>query len=202
MCLDQIKGPFIAEEDVVCYKVLKQKDPNYIPYIKEVLGENISGDFTAKIKNKDCKGKIFKSFDGNYYLFQDVVNGDKPNEFDNLHENYQYSWWLDDNVFDLCINNIPFSVDKKEFETIYFRQLIKPGMLCESNIDVRRDTLIEKALHSFITKENAKCELTRKNRILIKCIIPKGSTYYCGKYYATEDDSYASNMLQYPDSFE
>jgi hypothetical protein len=62
--------------------------------------------------------------------------------------------------------------------------------------------VIEKALHSFRKKEDAvkrmKCD-TYLVPTVIECIIPKGSTYYTGKYISAIGwlDSYASDCIKY-----
>jgi len=83
---------------------------------------------------------------------------------------------------------------------------IKEGEVCKSEIVVDRFE-IAVALHSFTNLTAAKRELKwfkdrRQNNdpIVIKCIIPKGSVYYMGKY-EYKNDCYASDTLVYPDKF-
>lgn len=79
--------------------------------------------------------------------------------------------------------------------TSYRKQPVEIGRTYESEFSYGCDgRSVEMALHSFTTPEDAEADAYSFMRI-VKCLIPKGSRYYRGKFYYHE--CLASNKLQY-----
>jgi hypothetical protein len=95
-------------------------------------------------------------------------------------------------------------VTKYEYQTLFRGTEVTIGETYESKIEVTCRTnyifvpdMVTKALHSYKNLYNAAC--CAKNNgddfTIVQCTIPKGSTYYEGKFNL--DDSYACNRLSY-----
>lgn len=84
---------------------------------------------------------------------------------------------------------------------------VSPGHKATSELIVEPEDdytpVIDIGLHSFRTLKSAR--MCKSNQygvpVIIRCTIPKGATYYLGRFYY-DDDSYASNELLYPKTFE
>jgi hypothetical protein len=90
---------------------------------------------------------------------------------------------------------------QKTFQSFYQGKTVVLGRTYKSKINItQRNTIIE-ALHSFTELRFAINFFNEKTHFpygcaILKCIIPLGSTYYVGKFYASNDGC-ASNMLTY-----
>ena len=103
--------------------------------------------------------------------------------------------------------------------TIFKRSVVNIGELYTSEFTFNHDsTSVQMGLHSFTYEDDAKKLMEYVNRyklnnehelnkfaVVVKCTIPKGSTYYEGNFEYNTDlsreaqnaDSYASNVLIY-----
>lgn len=192
MCLNNPKGPFIAEEDVVCYKRLSRKlsfsELNNI--IKE---KNTPIKAEAIINGIFVSGAIVKN--NNYFYFlQNNYRGSSPDNYV-IPEEYDFSWLIDRCISKIIIDNKELKCD---YITPYYSMIIEFGILYESEIEFEGND-VEKALHSFVNL-NECCFEKENNEIIVKCIIPKGSTYYIGEW--NSHHSYASNQLKYLEIIE
>lgn len=104
----------------------------------------------------------------------------------------------------ICYKAITEKFDNK-LCTFYRMTEIKIGNTYRSNFTFNYLGEIEKGLHSLTTLEIAKEFIYDKLLIhkahIVKCIIPKGSEYYLGRFYV-DKDSYASNKLKYVEIVE
>lgn len=79
--------------------------------------------------------------------------------------------------------------------TSYRKQPVEIGRTYESEFSYGCDgRSVEKALHCFISPEDAEADAFSYMRIA-KCLIPKGSTYYRGRFFYYE--CLASDQLIY-----
>lgn len=168
----------IAKEDIVCYKLLIK-----IPDFKH-------GDhFTATIGEIDCYGQI--SIENNIIYF--CTNNKKlEGLYCNDRLGYRYSWMFDNKVKNIFINKNKFLNNTYKFITPYKHFEVKIGETYISDI-VKHKNKINNALHSYVNENDIYCNYNES--IKVKCIIPKGSTYYLGKF--NNKPCYASDTLKY-----
>lgn len=200
MCLSNPKGPFIAEEDVVCYKkIVKMASEKELAKAMDNLD---SVKFSGVINGVEVYGLLVKDNE-RFYFFQNKCNGDAPSSFWTIDHNYKYSWELDNGVSSLIIILYDSSVIAIPdiYVTPHQSAIIEIGNLYKSEIEFEGND-IEKALHSFV---GINCIIKRdRSDITVKCIIPKGSTYYIGDFRSAynNNNSYASNQLKYLEIIE
>jgi hypothetical protein len=196
MCLElknESVKPKIAKKDIVVYKFLKVG--------KKFNPEFHGKEFTGVIKNFTVKGKI--SIDKTIFLCTNEIHLNGIHTEDKL--GYVYSWAIDENVKSIEVDGVEiikkgYVLDNAKvltFLTPYQDVEIKIGETYKSEL-IKYDSLIEEGIHSFENFEVANYfTISVKDRIVAKCIIPKGSEYYIGKYSNNGYVSYASDTLKY-----
>lgn len=186
MCLTLIgedQQPKIAEEDIVVYKFLKNS---------RTLSSDVKhGDFFEAIvvNNNDqtihCKGMISIE-NGNFFLCTDVLDGLQcKNKL-----GYHFSWVFADSVKSVKINGEEKILSS--LSTPYQEFPVEIGKTYLSDLTKKYDE-IYKGLHSFKSLDFIKRFVNVE--VVVKCIIPKGSTYYKGEFGNCV--SYASDTLTY-----
>lgn len=171
----------IAKKDIICYKRLK-----FLPTI-DMSTIKDGDEFNGVINEVECSGKISIESDKVYFC----TNHPKLNGSDSLNKHgYTNSWVFYNNVTSIIINNK--EVVNLKMVTPYRNFPIKIGKTYNSELIKRDDGLIHKGLHSFKNSNDAKFYISG---IYVKCIIPKGSKYYEGKF--ADYNSYASDKLTY-----
>lgn len=185
MCLSNCSGPFIAEEDIVCFK--------YLRYQSGLTGghKNYHGkEFVGIVKDISVSGKISVS-SGLSFLCTDEDNLNGSNGCNKL--GYRYSWFIDHQVSSILVDGVELLI--QGLRTPYYNAFIEMGKTYDSiiNYDENCDE-IEQALHSFKYEATAIDE-SSSNSVIVRCLIPKGSTYYVGIF--DDCDSYASDRLTY-----
>ena len=183
MCLElksnKIKSK-IAKEDIVCYKRLE-----FFPTI-DMSNIKDGDEFNGVINEFKCSGKI--SVESNKIYFCTNDSGLDGSDAKNKH-GYKYSWVFDNDVTSIIINNKEV-VDLK-IATPYKHFPIEVGKTYDSEL-IKKDEYVYEGLHSYKNLAGAKKYHTG---IYVKCIIPKGSKYYEGRFDV--DDAYASDKLTY-----
>ena len=183
MCLELITAKVkskIAEEDIICYKRLE-----YLSDIDKSIIKD-GDEFIGVINDVECFGQI--SIESNEIYFctnhPRLCGSDCKNE-----HGYKNSWIFDHTVTSIIINNkevidlkivTPYKVFPIEVGKTYDSKLIKKG------------EYVHQGLHSYKNLDEAK---NSHAKLYAECIIPKGSTYYEGKFI--DYDSYASDKLTY-----
>lgn len=95
----------------------------------------------------------------------------------------------------ICYKFIKYDY-KGRYVTPYQDFRVSIGKTYESKIRKTSFNEIEEGLHSFANYEDCKGKAnTFYNCVVVKCIIPKGSWYYIGKF--SNYKSYSSNRLKY-----
>ena len=185
MCLNKVttKEPLIAEKDIVCYKVLK-KVFRLKPHVL-----NKSECIMTMHDGTIIKGAVF-------FLehYQWVCHND-PNFFGSYSTNFlefKYTWRIDHFVKEVMVNGE--NVLEVSYKTLYLSFPVKLGETYTSKLEKRFST-VEVGLHSY--KE--KLSLKNNKFVVVECIIPKGSNYYCGEHFSMLGSlsSYASDTLKY-----
>ena len=87
------------------------------------------------------------------------------------------------------------SFHDNKFLTSFIKTLVGMGKTYESKISFNRYKQIEEGLHSYPNLSDAEQEAQHFNEVLVKCVIPAGSTYYSGTFDGRK--SIASNKLKY-----
>jgi hypothetical protein len=174
-----------AKRDIVVYKRLKTDSYKTIEEVKD-------GDlFTGKIYNRECSGKIHKTAIGEIYFCtnDDLLIGKvSPEKFE-----YEYSWILTNSCTSVVVNGVELigKVINVEFlETPFKNFKVIIGETYTSELIKDEAGNVHEGLHSFRSYKNLS-----NSGIIAKCIIPKGSQYYEGKF--GKKISYASNKLTY-----
>lgn len=85
-----------------------------------------------------------------------------------------------------------------ELYTPYLEVKIKPGIFkatgtLSEDYGTRRKTVGEGVIHTFAKYDQARDEKGRKNTLIYKCVIPKGTNYYIGLFEAFL--SYGSEVI-------
>jgi len=134
-----------------------------------------------------------------------------------LNPNQRQSKIAEDDI--ICYKVLDKNYVHDKLTTIFKRSVVNIGKLYTSEFTFNHDsTSVQMGLHSFVHEDDAKKLMEYVNRyksnnehelnkfaVVVKCIIPKGSSYYEGnfEYYtdlgreAQNVDSYASNVLIY-----
>jgi hypothetical protein len=195
MCLELKNGrakPKIAKNDIVVYKFLQVS--------RKLNPEFHRKEFTGVIKNFIVKGKI-STIDKRTFLCTDEIHLDGTYTEDKL--GYKYSWLIDRHVKSIKVDGVEvikdgYLLDNAKvlsFSTPYRNVEIKIGEIYKSKL-IKYDSLIDEGIHSFKNLKDANYFASfDEKRIVAKCIIPKGSEYYVGKY--GDYVSYASDTLKY-----
>lgn len=192
MCLELKHSgitPRIAERDIVVYKYLN------VSIKSNLVMDNIkSGDsFSGIIKGIPCNGKIYISeFLEFYFLTDDKrLNGSTSP----LRLGYKFSWIMDDKVEEIYVNGNKIPLIKTyTYKTPFQNMEVEIGKTYTSELRKVGGTIRE-GLHSFKSPIYAKENSGISSRLVVKCIIPKGSSYYTGLYM--RHISYASDKLTY-----
>lgn len=193
MCLTLIDDKkYQAEKDIVVYKQLRK--------IKTLDSSVKSGDkFIGKIQGNcdyliECKGEIYIERDNIYFCTNNPnLNGQEPAY--KLH-NYDYYWIMDTNVMEVIINGKDcFTFG---YETPYQNFKVKIGETYSSGL-IKVEDEVHIGLHSFADLKDIEYSIYT-TRIVAKCIIPKDSFYYKGKFGGVL--SYASDKLTYVEIIE
>lgn len=189
MCLKLKKSSkaIIAKRDIVCYKVLTTQ-------LSELGCDKwINKPVTALLSNGcSLRGTLVKDNNGYFIIHKNVQCDGHRGELQ-LKAN-QYSWWVDDSVFRITHNGE--LIGKYTFVTPYQGSVVTIGNTYSSNLVKDEYNYIGKGLHSFCKRKDA-LESKVLRKVVVKCIIPKGSTYYKGKFGFYEYDSYASDKITY-----
>ena len=143
-------------------------------------------EYNGVINEFKCSGKISVESDKIYFCTND--QGLDGSDAKNKH-GYKYSWVFDNTVTSIIINNI--EVITVKIVTPYRCFPIEIGKTYNSEL-IKKDEYVYEGLHSYKALDGAKKYSTG---IYVKCIIPKGSKYYEGKF--VDKDVYASDKLTY-----
>jgi hypothetical protein len=188
-----------AKKDIAVYKMLKENKDFLIKVDK--LKELKHGDSFKGIINKtECEGKVSINDNKEIYFCtnEEKLNGNRTSD----RFGYKYSWIKDTNLISKIIVNDEIIFEKiyitVGYKTPYQETEIKIGETYISKL-IKNNDRVEEGLHSFATLKDAKA-LTiivscRYNYVIAKCVIPKGSRYYKGKFDTYT--SYASDTLSY-----
>lgn len=200
MCLTLIPGRTsskVAEKDIVCYKQLIYSNITDMDKIK-------TGDtFVGVISRIKCEGVISISSDDRIYFCTNNPNLNGTRADDTC--GYLYSWVMDFHVEEIIVGGEMLS-KKRHLVTRYREMPVEIGKTYNAVLIKTKDEFgnisIEKGLHSYAYKRDAvhniqyfRFNKSIKNRVIAKCIIPKGSMYYEGKFAGVK--SYASNTIKY-----
>ena len=185
MCLtlNKYAKRLIAQEDIICYKILK---PDFSKYDGK--------GFTGVIKGVKCKGHI-RIENNRVFLCTNRKPLHGAKALDKL--GYKYSWIFDHYVKSIIVDEVDLMIPNKNttFTTPFQAAKVKIGETYESGLILEEYIAwneIEIGLHSFA---NYKGIRRLKCNIIVKCIIPKGSEYFIGLFDGKT--SYASNKLKY-----
>ena len=170
-----------ATKDIVCYKRLEVcKKPDITKY-------SDGAAFKGVIREIRCKGHLTVE-DGKLYFCTNISALDGSNCYDK--KGYKYSWVFDDEVTEI---NGEAPVFITLYQTIYRYFTVKIGETYTSSLE-RIDDTVHEGLHSYASIrdiQNSRSE----NEVIAKCIIPKGASYYKGRFEGYT--SYASDILTY-----
>lgn len=177
----QISERKIAGEDITCYKYLKTVQ---FPNSNVKHGD----EFSCKINGVTVGGKISIE-NGRVYLCtnEPAANGKPCKE----KFGYEYSWAWDDAISDfedvISVLLTPFQEVEVEIGKTYFSELFP---------NLYNPTILDIGLHSIVDLDDCiKDAKTENDTIVVKCIIPKGSEYYEGRW--SDYKGYASNCIKY-----
>jgi hypothetical protein len=195
MCLRLKNGrvkPKIAENDIIVYKFLKNG---------RKLNPNFHGkEFTGVIDSSIVEGKISIDkrtfFCTNDDFFDGICANDKLG--------YKYSWLIDSRVKSIEVDGVEIIINGRVLNNAKVLAILTPFQDVEIEIGetyksklIKYGSSIEEGIHSFENLEDAKrLSSFDEDRIVVKCIIPKGSEYYVGEYN-NGYISYASDTLKY-----
>jgi hypothetical protein len=194
MCLElkseSVKAK-IAKNDIVVYKFLK-----VIKLNSEFHGKK----FTGIIDGFTVKGKI--SISGDVFFCTDDVRLNGAKADDKL--GYKYSWAIDSRVKSIEVDGVEIIINGFVLNNAKVLTILTPYQDVEIKIGetykyelIKNGLLVEDGIHSLENLKDAfYCASLYKNRIVAKCIIPKGSKYYIGEY-SNSYISYASDTLKY-----
>lgn len=172
MCLNNISKELIAEEDIICYKLVTQT-------INLAASLALHGkSFSATINNEECHG-IVSIYDDDVYLCNDISihSFDCPEQF-----GYKYGWLLDEAVRNLIIDEIPRNEVK--YSSPYMYTPIELNTVYKGEVRVLEifgSTLkyIEEGLHTYSLLNDAIRNKQWYN-LIFEAVIPKGAKYYNG----------------------
>jgi hypothetical protein len=194
MCLElkneSVKSQ-IAENDIVVYKFLK--------YSKKFSHEFHGKEFTGVIDDSTVNGKIS--------IYKTIFFCTDESQLNGFHIEdklgYKYSWAIDENVKSIKVDGVEIIKNGRVLDNAKVLAILTPFQDVEIKIGetyksklIKYGQLIEEGIHSFENLEAAKRLASfDEDRIVAKCIIPKGSEYYVGKY--GDHVSYTSDTLKY-----
>lgn len=170
-----------ATKDIVCYKRLRLEEK--IDLTKYINGASFKGI----IKGIECEGHINIEI-GRMYFCTDNDELDGSDCY--CKRGHLYSWVYDYRVTEI---NGEKPILTTLYTTIYQNFLVKIGETYTSPLEKIGDT-IGPGLHSYADVEKAYIFI-HKGEVMVKCIIPKGASYYKGTYEG--GTSYASDTLTY-----
>lgn len=180
-----------AKRDITVWKYV------FVNFVFD-LPHGFSAPFRGVIKGIECSGTVVFC-DGKMYFCTDCpdLNGKSIED----KKGHKYSWIYDENVSTrkTTIGGRPLI----EFSTVasyvtpYMAEKVNPGKTYDSDLVVEPNRLsIEVGLHAYARKKDVVSRLERLCiGMLAKCVIPKGSKYYVGKFLYNK--SYASDRLRY-----
>jgi hypothetical protein len=194
MCLELKNGrvkPKIAKKDIVVYKFLKDG--------KKLKPEFHGKEFTGVIKGFTVKGKI--SIGRDIFFCTDEIQLDGAKADDKF--GYKYSWLIDSRVKSIEVDGVEIIKDGCVLNNAKVLTFLTPIQDVEIEIGetyksklIKNGLLVEEGIHSFKNLEDVNYFASfDKNSFVVKCIMPKGSEYYVGKY--GDHVSYASDTLKY-----
>lgn len=182
MCLENVSERFVALEDIPCYKRLKKSS-------RISLGEVKHGDsFEGIINEVAAVGKISIE-ESDIYFCTNTHRGRTCKE----KFGFKHSWINDSYVEVITVNGK--TIITPSFRTPYRFAPIEIGNTYESILEKPKSRAIEIGLHTFKFSGDAISDMDSPKEVIVRCIIPKGSTYYEGDFGGSI--SYASDKLQY-----
>lgn len=177
-----------AKKDMIVYKTIIRK-------VTKTINEINDGDkFSGEICNIKCSGKISKTKEGKLYLCTNITK--LKGSYCPRRHHYLYSWLLDSDVTSIIVNNVEMIgliTSTNIYVTPYQFQSISMGETYHSEL-IKENGEVNIGLHSVKDFYNS---FNDHENFRVKCIIPKGSKYYKGKWGSS--DSYASTSLKYID---
>lgn len=188
MCLDLMKNTElqIASENIICYKRIYE---SFLPSTEKLL-QCHGRKFTGIILDIKCSGHIYVTDEQIVYFCTDHYRLDGLNCSNKL--GYDYSWMFDNDVISIFVDdNNMLDIIESKYVTPYQHAIIEIGETYYSEL-VREKNEVNIGLHSFVARISA---IEDGNGLVVKCVIPKGSEYYLGKFNGV--DSFASNSLKY-----
>lgn len=193
MCLNLIDdelSAIIATEDIVVYKAVLRMIMYSINYDNITDLQELHGlPFKAVISGKNYQGVV--SIENNeVFLCNNSIEGLRCVE----KFGFRYSYVFSQSVTSIVVNDIELVKGTQSFITPFRHCEILIGETYRSKIEKVGDN-IERALHSFKFLESAEDLTWITHKTFVKCIIPKGSTYYKGTFQGSF--SYASDSLIY-----
>lgn len=170
-----------ATKDIVCYKRLEVcKKPDLTKY-------SDGAAFKGVIREIRCKGHLTIE-NGKLYFCTNIGSLDGSDCYDK--KGYKYSWVFDDRVTEI---NGEAPVFTTLYQTIYQYFTVKIGETYTSPLEKNNDT-VHMGLHSYASIRDTQYSIL-VNEVIAKCIIPKGASYYKGRFGGYT--SYASDILTY-----
>lgn len=204
MCLtlDLFSKKLIAKKDKIVYKFIRNANS-----LNKSIIHNIKdgSKFKGVINEIQCSGRIHKVGNNIWLCTNDPRLNYRYNYVDIkiLPWDYQSAWAFDNLVTSIIINGVEHITYKKELLTPFRGKRVKIGSTYFSPISVKKGK-IDQGLHSFKTFKAAKKAKINDSIFaqysIVKCIIPKGSTYYRGWFEGKV--SYASNTIKYIEIIE
>lgn len=185
MCLtlkSRLSIPRIALKDITVYKGLRKDIGIDLTKIKH--GDSFSGI----IRGESCNGKIVINEFHKLYFCTDNPKLNRTTILDTL--GYAYACGFNDSVETISIDGQ--SVINYEYKTPFTCCPIEIGKTYTSTLK-KIGRRVERGLHSFKMVANIEKEIHCST--IAKCIIPKGSIYYKGRFDI--ETSYASNKITY-----
>ena len=185
MCLSNVGEKLVATEDIKCYKVL-----NYAKVPTE-FGLTCHGKKAKAIFGNQAYYVIISIYKNDIYLCSDnrLLNGEEcPKKFGKT-----YSWIVDNATTSVLCKKNELLCDG--YRTPYQSAIVRIGetytseLKCEDRFGEGYEVYI--GLHSYV---NIPSIIISHREVLVECIIPKGASYYVGKFVS---DSYASDTLTY-----
>ena len=168
-----------ATKDIVCYKRLDACEELDITKCPDGTA------FKGVIKRIKCEGHLTVECGRLYFCTNDsdLAGSDCDDK-----KGYKYSW-----VFDNRVTEINGEAPVFVYKTIYQDFTVKIGETYTSPLVKIYGTVYE-GLHSYANIRDTR-RFSSEDEVIAKCIIPKGASYYKGKYDGST--SYASNTLTY-----
>ena len=99
----------------------------------------------------------------------------------------------------VCYKHLLFSKTYNDYTTPYQMVKVEIGKTYESKLILNNGNFtlpsFEIGLHSFVNRDDAKLDSNNYYGVVVKCIIPRFSSYYVGYFRGSK--CYASNKLKY-----